>query len=918
MNTTSGPRPRSPFVSSLPLSFPALTLTLGFLAAATSLLFAAGPSGAQTRALEAPGEPLAYYFPAEELDFDEAVPSPEEFLGYPIGSHHTRHDRIVSYFRELARRSERAVYQEIGYTVELRPMPVLTVTSPGNHGRLDELRQRHLEATDPAADPVPPDERPAVIHLGYGVHGNETSSAEAAMLAAYWLAAGRSGDVERYLGEAIVHVEPVLNPDGRDRHTHWANMHKGHPAVTDPLDREHNEVWPGGRTNHYWFDLNRDWLPLEQPESRARIDFHHRWRPHVVTDYHEMGSGSTYFFEPTEPELSWNDLLPERLYTEVTPTFADYFGEALDAIGSRYFNREDRFDNSYPGYGSTYPNFLGGLGLVFEQASARGLVQSHPTHGVLTFAHGIRNHLRTSLATVRAAVEEKEMLLDYQREFFTSSLEEARAFPVRGWVFGDPHDPTRNRSFLELLLRHRIHVHELAETVERDGRTFRPGSAWVVPMEQPLYRLARSIFERTERYTGRAGSRASAWTMSLAYAIPDAELRGDELPLGGRVTSPPPPPDPSLRPAGFAYLLDWSDYAAPRALRFLLSRGIRAEVATEPFTARTDAGERSYPRGSISVPVGAQAYGPEELHDLVEEAAVRADVAFQTTATSSTSEGIDLGSDAFRPVNEPRLLMIVGEGASNYDSGEIWHLLDTRVQMPVTKVDRNEFGRVPLEEYDVLILVSGAQAALDAEGLEEVRRWIRGGGTLVALRSAAHWAARNGLAPHVEVPGSESGEEGGPEGAGSETGSGGPGEEPDPGAAPLRLDYAEADDRRTRQQILGAMVEVELDPTHPVGYGLHERRMPVWRDHDLTLPPSRNPYSTVARYADEPRLSGFLSPENEERLRGTASVLADAPGRGSVVLFLDNPNYRGFWYGTNRLFLNALFFGDLIRVPPAP
>ncbi|HEX6306663.1 MAG TPA: M14 family zinc carboxypeptidase, partial [Longimicrobiales bacterium] len=349
---------------------------------------------ALTAAAPAMAQSTDYFFP-EGTRFDPGIPSPEQFLGYAIGTHHTRHDRIVSYMQELARLSDRASYQEIGRTYEQRVMPVLTVTAPANHARLEEIRQQHIAALAPGAAPAP--DRRVIVHLGYGVHGNETSSSEAAMLTAYWLVAGQGTEIEQLLNEGIYHIEPVLNPDGRDRHTHWANMHKASPFVADPLDREHNEVWPGGRTNHYWYDLNRDWLPLENPESRARIDFHHAWYPNVVTDYHEMGTNSTYFFEPSKPYSSWNPLLPERLYTDITVDFAEHWAAALDDIGSLYFTKEV-YDNMYPGYGSTYPNFLGGLGLVFEQASARGHVQESTRRGELTFPFAIRNHVRTSMA----------------------------------------------------------------------------------------------------------------------------------------------------------------------------------------------------------------------------------------------------------------------------------------------------------------------------------------------------------------------------------------------------------------------------------------------------------------------------------------------------------------------------------------
>ncbi len=568
----------------------------------------ATPGGAEAQQLleaqrAATSAGLDYYFPAG-VSFLPDVPTPEEFLGYPIGSFHTRHDLIVAYMKELAARSDRATYQEIGRTYEHRPMPVLTVTTPENHARLEEIRTRHLAASEPEGDVGAAADVPVIVHLGYGVHGNETSSAEAALLTAYWLVAG-TGEVEAYLADGVFHIEPNLNPDGRDRHTWWANMNRAEPVVADPLDREHNEAWPGGRTNHYWFDLNRDWLPLVNPESRARIDWHQRWRPNVVTDFHEMGTSSTYFFEPSEPVGSWNPLLPERLYTDITMRFADDWAAALDSLGSLYFTKEV-YDNSYPGYGSTYPNFLGGLGLVFEQASSRGHIQESGHHGILIFPFAIRNHLRTALATVRVAVEERQTLRAYQHDFFASALEEANADPVDAWLFGDPVDVTRNREFLDLLLRHGIRVHELSRATTADGSSFAPGSGWIVPAAQPQYRLARSIFERTETFPDSVFYDASTWTVSLAYGMPDAELRGGSLPLGPRVMAVPARSTPPVARSSVSYLLDWRDAAAARALQALQARGVRTEVSSRPFTAPTTAGAVELGRGAISMPVAIQ------------------------------------------------------------------------------------------------------------------------------------------------------------------------------------------------------------------------------------------------------------------------------------------------------------------------
>ena len=887
---------------------PATALGAALFLGLTTLL-APAPAGAQQ---PPPATEPATFFTLEELvpegqSFRDDVPSPEAFLGYPIGTHHTRHDMIVAYFRELARLSDRATVQEIGRTVEHRVMPVLTVTSPANHARLEEIRTAHLAALRAGAGPDP--DRPVIVHLGYGVHGNETSSSEVAMLQAYWLVASELDQVADYLEQGVFHIEPVLNPDGRDRHTQWANSNKADPFVADPLDREHNEVWPGGRTHHYWFDLNRDWLPLQAPESRARIDFHHRWRPNVVTDYHEMGTSSTYFFEPTKPYGSWNPLLPEELYTDITVRFADYWAAALDDLGSLYFTKEV-FDNTYPGYGSTYPNFLGGLGLVFEQASARGHLQESSHHGELSFAFAIRNQLRTSLATVRASVEERERMLEYQRDYYRSSRDEAAAFPVRGWVFGEERDASLNREFLDLLLRHRIEVFALEGDLALDGplgpASFHEGAAWVVPVEQDGYRLVRSIFERTDTYADSVFYDASTWTMSLAYGIQHAPLTGGPLPAGDRVTELPAPATEgatSRARAGVAYLLDWSDYYAPRALQYLLARGVRAEAALQPFTARTVQGGHEFPAGSVSIPLQIQTMDADALHDLILEAEARTGVPFRATHTGYSIEGIDLGSGNVRPVTPPKPLMFAGRGVSSYEAGQVWHLLDTRVDLPITKVDPDHAGRIRFHDYTHVVLPSGNYSFLSEGQREELRRWVQRGGTLIAIRGAVPWVVDAGLAPRVASDLEEAGDL-----------------LPDDWEdEPLgRRDWADAGAIAGAQQIGGSIYLADVDTTHPLGFGLKRRALPVWRDHNLLYPRSSNPYSTVARLTEDPHLSGYISERNLERLRGTASVLIDQVGSGSVILLVDNPNFRGYWYGTNRLFLNALFYGSFSSVPGAP
>jgi len=819
-----------------------------------------------------------YFFPTDTR-FDAAVPSPEEFLGYPIGEWHTRHDRLVAYFEHLAEVSERAQFQIIGYTNERRPQVVLTISTPENLARLDDIRREHLALANPTA-PLPElEDMPVVVLLGYGVHGNEASSAEAAMLTAYWLLA--SDRARELLPRAVIHIDPVYNPDGRDRHTGWVNMHKGNPPVADPLDREHNEVWPRGRTNHYWFDLNRDWLPLTQVESQNRVAFYHRWLPNVATDYHEMGSSATYFFEPTKPIGSENPLVPRRNYEELNNLFADYFRRALDAIGSLYYTRES-FDNSYPGYGSTYPDLQGGLGLLFEQASSRGHLQRQGGR-TFDFAFTIRNQVRTGLATVQAAVENRLRLLEYQRWFFEEALRRAGALPFAGWRFDLPHDGGRRRAFLQLLLRHHIEVRPLGPPDRATG--------FVVPARQPQYLLAASIFEpRTNAdIPDSVFYDASGWAVALAFNIRPERLK--TLPEAG------PPltledlsaPRIEVPPAAYGYLFDWRDSRCARLLHRLLDAGVRVRTAFKPLKVQTHLGERSFGRGTLLVALGEQEQTPIELHALVLEAAREAGVPAFAVDSGRSLEGIDLGSRNFPPVEAPKALLVVGEGVSGYEAGEVWHLLDTRAGMPITKVDVKDWARVPLHEYNTLVLVSGSYRFSKKEQ-EKIKDWLAAGNTLITLRQGTRWALEADLVPDTLAPAPK------PERFG-------------------RRDFAEARDLLGSRRIGGVVFEADVDPTHPLGFGYDDRRLFIYRNHDIVVAPSKNPFSTVVRYTGQAQVDGYVHPESLERLKGSASLLVSKVGRGRAILFVDNPNFRGFWQGTNRLFLNALFFGGLVVVP---
>ena len=867
----------------------------------------------------AAGVDLGDYLPSG-TSYDPSIPTPKSVLGYEVGEWHVRHDQLVRYLEAVSASSDRVTLEVQGQTHESRPLLLLTITSPDNHRRLEEIRQEHLAVGDPAR-PAPAPEQlagmPVVVWLGYSVHGNEASGSNASLLVAYHLAAARGSEIERLLSEAVILIDPSLNPDGLGRFAEWANMHRGKHPVGEPSHREHREAWPGGRTNHYWFDLNRDWLLLQQPENRARVGTFHRWKPNLSGDYHEMGRAATYFFQPGVPSRE-NPLIPAA-NLELTRRIARYHADALDREGRLYFT-EETFDDYYPGKGSTYPDLNGGVGVLFEQASARGhLIDT--SNGSLSFPQAITNQFLTSLSMLRAAREMRGELLAYQAEFFRGALSEARSDSVQAYVFSTPGDPVRAFHMLEILTGHRIEVYSLAEEVELAGRTYEPGSAFVVPVQQPQYRLVECLFERRTEFAETTFYDVSAWTLPLAFGATYGALGKKEYDGGLLGTKLGSPSFPRGAPPGdstaYAYLFDWNGYYAPRALYRLLRAGVRARVATLPFEAETGRGRRAFDHGTIVVPTGPQQDTDADLADLMGEIAERDGIDVFRVPTGLTASGVDLGSPKVRPLEEPKPLLVVGRGVSGYEAGEVWQLLDHRFDIPLPLVELDRFDQTDLRDYTHLLLVDGDYSTLEEPAVESLRRWVGQGGTVVATKRAAEWAGESLLKPEEPesagpAPDEEPTEEGKAEAPEGE-------EQPEEPGRPERAVYAEFEKERAAQLVTGAILAVDLDTTHPVAFGFRAaEELPVFRNSTLLLEPSENQYENVALYADPPLRSGYVSQENLDKLRGTAAVIATRVGDGAVVRIIDNPNFRAFWYGTNKLYLNAIFFGPVIKRTSLP
>lgn len=835
-----------------------------------------------------------YYFPdANQAEFDEAIPSPQDFLGYDIGTHYTRHDRMVAYFEKLAEISDKAEFQVIGETYEKRPQVVLTITSPENHQNIEEIRQDHLTLLDPDAPILDPDEGKSVVALNYSVHGDETSSGEAALLTAYYLMANESQETQKFLEEGVIHIDPAQNPDGRDRAAHYHNSYKSFPPVADPADAEHNQPWPQGRTNHFLHDLNRDWFAITQQESANRIDFYHQWYPNVQIDFHEMGTNSTYYLEPTQPVRTWNPIIPEYHYEEMNPLLAQYHTDALDNLGALYWTKEV-FDNISPIYGSTYPDIQGGVGVTFEVGSSRGLVQESDA-GEVTFRSTIRKHLHTGIATIRGAVKEKEQFFEYQKDYFASALDVADSQPVSAYVFGDAEDPSLTHKFLDLLLKHRLDVYEVDQTVEQNGKRFEAGSSYIVPTDQIHYRVIHDLFEPNTSFPDSVFYDITGWSVVQGYGIRYDEIESVNFQnyRGQQVTQLP---ERSGAVEGgrsqYAYLLKWSDYNASPALYELLDSDITSRVAHKPFTANVTSGEEEFGYGTIVISVREQDLSPAELHQKLSETAEAHDVTFYALDTGMTPSGIDLGSNNIQPVEKPEVALVVGRGVSSYEAGEAWFLLNKHAGIGVTKIRKTQFSQTDIQRYNTIVLVDGNYSDWNDQTVEKLKDWVHTGGVLITDEDASEWAINQKLVSEDLL----------------QTFS------EDTTDTPPRYDYEEQSDRWRASTIPGTILEADIDTSNPLAFGVPDRSQLFIKDSNFFLKQSENPYATVAKYIDEPFVGGHINNENLDKVRGTSALVAKEEGRGKVILFADNPNFRSYWHTTSRLFLNAIFFGRNLRL----
>lgn len=829
-------------------------------------------------------ENMDYFLPVD-VSYNKNIPTPEEFFHQKVGEWHLSHTQVLNYIYEIARISERASLEEYARTYENRPLVHLIFTSEKNQVNINELKQLHYSYSEPGSD-FSNESVPLVVSLTYGVHGNESSATNSSVLTAYYLAAAEGEKIDKLLESTIIIVDPCLNPDGFTRHSTWANMHQSKTESGNNDSRQFDEVWPGGRTNHYWFDLNRDYLLLVHPESRGRVAKFHEWKPNIVTDHHEMSSNSTFFFQPGVPSRN-NPITPEKNY-ELTHEIAKYHARFLDEIGSAYFS-EENFDDYYFGKGSSYPDVNASIGILFEQAGFRGRIRE-TSNGTKKLAFAIKNQFTVSLSTLEASMNLHSELLDLQKDFYHSAFDLADKNTTKAYIFGSEKDKVKTQKFVEFLNQHQIDVFVNEKEFTADGKTFYPASSFIVPLKQKQFRLIKSIFEEVTSFTDTTFYDVSTWTFTHAFDLQYAKLvstknigisknRVSATNINGKIIG---------GKSTLGYLFGWNEFSAAKALYKFQDAGLITKVATEEFTFEIDEKETGFTFGTILIPVNDQPLNEDQIYKLVTSVASETGIDFFGLSTGLSPKGIDMGSGSFVNLTKPEILLFVAESVSSRDAGEIWHLFDQRYEIPVTLAETERLNSIDLNQYNTIILANGSFREWDSNAAQKLKTWVSGGGNLISYKNAASWAAKNGFGKTKFKAAIKA-------------------------DTTIYTKYGERDKERNLNYISGAIFNTNIDITHPLCYGYLNKNLSVFKTGGDVAESIGTKYTEPVKFTSSPYVSGWVSEKNIERIKNAPVVSVQSVGRGKFISYHDNMYFRGIWLGTSKLFSNAVFFGSVIR-----
>ena len=857
-----------------------------------------------------------------QQSINQNIPTPQQVLGYEPGDHFSSHRNIEKYILAVQQASPKSVRViPYGETYEGRILYLVVVSAPENIARIDEIKSNIQNLSDPrkisegAADPLIKS-TPAIAWLAYGVHGNEASGPEAAMKVLYQLAARTDDEVMTLLRNLVIIIDPLQNPDGHERYVNYQITRSGSRPIEDRNAAEHGDDWPYSRTNHYYFDLNRDWAWLTQRETQERIKVYLEWKPQVFADFHEMGYNSSYFFFPGAKPFNKN-------FPKSTIEWGEIYGKAnaaaFDAKGWSYWSGEG-FDLFYPGYGDSWPSLNGAIGMTYEQAGGVGLRVKRMDETILTLKDRIEHHFTTSFATLKATSDNREKRLRDFHTFFRDALWEGRTGPVRSYIVDPTKDPSRSARMIDLLMKQGVEIHQTTKEFSLEGlhtyltkttstKKF-PSGSYIIPLDQPEKRLIMTLMDPEPVLTDTFFYDISTWSLPVAYGV-------ETYWTGGSVPAPKTKLDSVSLPAGsvvggkatYAYLLRWNTDNAVRALVWLLQNDFKAHVAMKEFTLN---GEK-YPRGTIIIPISGN---KADIHDRMKDLAEKFHLMITAAQSGFTESGINLGSDRAVRLRKPNIIVITNTPVSTESFGAIWSMFDHDYNISFVPMRLAQLRYIDLHDYTAIIFPDdngngqGYRNQLDSNAVQRIRTWIAGGGTFIGIEGGASFASASvGKLTSVKIK--EKKKDEGKDAKKDSTAAGKKEEKLSEEELDKRMTVAERERKQRLESIPGTLLRVKLDPSHPLGFG-YDTTVAVLKTGGTMFELSTSGYN-VGMYTKTPRISGYISAQNEKRLEETPFLVHEQIGSGNVILFTDDPNFRLFFNGLNKLFLNSILLMPSIR-----
>ena len=804
----------------------------------------------------------------------QQLQSPSDFLGYEIGTQFSRHSDVAAYFEHVAAHSDLVTYQSYGKTYERRPLTYAVVTSAANHTNLENIRKANLEQIGLLGNNATAKAEKAIVWLSYNVHGNEASSSEATMVTLYELVTKK----QAWLDNTVVIIDPCINPDGRDRYANWFNQVAASPYNPKQAAVEHNEPWPGGRPNHYLFDLNRDWAWASQVESRQRLKIYNKWMPHVHVDFHEQGINEPYYFAPAaEP------------YHEVISDWQRDFQDQIGKNHAKYFDEEgwlfftkERFDLLYPSYGDTYPMYMGSIGMTYEQAGhgRAGLGINTDEGYELTLKDRIAHHHTTGLSTVEISSKNAAKLNSNFAQFFKDGT-----FKYKSYVLSGNMDNIK--ALTQLLDRHEIQ-YSFARNGKASGyrySTAQQGSinydtALVVSTKQPKGKMVKVLFEPDAKLSSPLTYDITAWSLPHAYGLDGVASTAT---ISGSSTSPFVNASNSVDSRAAAYVSRWDSMQDAQFLSSLLKEGIKVRFTEKPLTNNG----QSFDRGSLIITKSDNRKHPNFGETVVQLANQHNRTIMATRTTYSTS-GPDFGSPEIKLINPPKIALLKGDGTSSLSYGAAWYYFEQTLQYPVTSIEAKNIGNTNLEQFDIIVMPSGFYGrVLGGDKLDKVKDFVRGGGKVIAISGALNaFAGKDGFSLKRNANKSDKDSS-----------------DKNENLTP----YAERENESVENFITGSIFKTKVDPTHPMAFG--------YDDTYFSLKLGSSSYSYLKNgfnvtYIDDEvtNVSGFAGDKAKEKLPNSLIFGEERMGSGSFIYMADDPLFRAFWQNGKLFMANAIFF----------